>query len=314
MRNLRFHNMLSRISLLAAALLLSGCESGSNSNQQPVLTGSQPVDVATPPGPVETLQSEPGGRTIPQGELKINISTTGVAITANAVSQQTILYRLATQAGFEITEASVPWEVVTLTIEAENLHAALVELLKQYPYQIIYEYDTDRQADTLARVVIGDLPAGQAWVQPAPPADTGMTPDIPDYGMLQSPTEASLSAEDREYLAQLMDPSPEVREDAAGSIEPTGIVLDHLAIVVTSDPSPEVRIAAAGTLEDSKDPRALEAMILALQDENPEVLVEVIDALVSMENRLAIPYLQPFLEHPDEDVRDTAENALDQLN
>ena len=197
------------------------------------------------------------------------------------------------------------------TIRAVNLHTALVELLKQHPYQIIYEYDTDRQADTLARVVVGDLSAGQEWVQPAP--ETGTTPDIPDYGMLQSATEASLTAEDREYLAQLMDPSPEVRAEAAESIEPTGIALDHLASIVTSDPSPAVRIAAAETLEDSKDPRALEALIMALQDEHPEVLVEVIDALVYMENRQAIPYLQPFLEHPNEGVRDAAENSIDKL-
>jgi len=309
--------MLSRIpTLVVAALLLAGCESGNQSNQAPASTGAQPSDTTTTPvqptRQAQTVQPEPGGITTPDGEIEINISTSGVTITANAVSQQTILYRLAAQAGFEITEAGVPWDVVTLTIEADNLHAALVALLKQHPYQIIYEYDTDRQADTLARVVVGDLSAGQEWVQPAP--ETGTTPDIPDYGMLQSATEASLTAEDREYLAQLMDPSPEVRAEAAESIEPTGIALDHLASIVTSDPSPAVRIAAAETLEDSKDPRALEALIMALQDEHPEVLVGVIDALGYMENRLAIPYLQPFLEHPDEDVRDAAEDALYQLD
>jgi hypothetical protein len=290
--------MLSRISLLAAALLLSGCESG-----------SQPADVVVP-----SVEPDRSVETVPAGEVEISISTTGVVITANAVSQQIILYRLAMQAGFEITEAGVPWEPVTLNLEADDLHAALVALLREHPYQIIYEYDTDRQADALTRVVVGELPAGQAWTQPAPAEDSVIPPEIPDYGMTQSATEASLSAEDREYLAQLMDPSPELRAEAADSIEPTGIALDHLASIVTSDPSAEVRIAAAGTLEDSKDPRALEALIMALQDEHPEVLVEVIDALGYMENRLAIPYLQPFLEHPDEDVRDAAESSIDQLN
>jgi hypothetical protein len=303
--------------MTVAALLLAGCESGNQGDQDPAGTGVQPADTAAIPvpaaRPAETLQSKPAGNTVAHEELEIGISDTGVAITANAISQQTILYHLAMQAGFEISEASVPWEVVTLTIETENLHAALVALLKQHPYQIIYEFDTNLEADTLARVVVGDPLAAQEWLQPAPAADTGMTPDIPNYGMIRSATEASLSAEDRAYLTQLMDPSPEVREDAAGSIEPTGIALDHLASVVTTDPSPDVRMAAAGTLEDSKDPRAIDALILALQDENPEVLVEVIDALVYMENRLSIPYLQPFLDHPDEDVRDAAENALDQL-
>jgi hypothetical protein len=308
--------MLSRISLLAAALLLAGCESGSQSTQAPEQTGLQPADTAatpvSPDRPVETLQSEPAGKTVPEGELEIGISDTGVAITANAVSQQTILYHLAMQAGFEITEAGVPWEVVTLAIETGNLHAALVALLKQHPYQIIYEFDTDRQADTLARVVVGEPLAAQEWLQPAP--DTGITPDIPYRSMLPGATEAALSAEDQAYLTQLLDPSAEVREDAAGNIEPVGIALDYLTETIRTDPSPDVRIAAASTLEDSEDPRALEALIMALQDENSAVLETVIDALVYLENRSAVPYLMPFLDHPDEDVRDSAENAMDQFD
>jgi hypothetical protein len=301
--------MLSRISLLAAALLLAGCESGNNGNQPPVPTGAQPADATT--APVEPARPASGGKTVPGGELDIGISDTEVTITANAVSQQTILYQLATQAGFEITEAGVPWEVVTLAIEVADLHAALVALLKQHPYQIIYEFDADRQADTLARVVVGDPLAGREGTQSA--ADTATTADTRGSGMLPGATEATLSAEEQDYLTELLDPSPEVRADAADSIEPVGIALEYLATIVTTDPSAEVRIAAAGTLEDSKDPRALEALIMALQDEHPEVLVEVIDALGYAGNRLTITRLQPFLEHPDEDVRDAAESALDLL-
>lgn len=311
--------MLCRIpSLAVAAVLLAGCESGNQASQTPPMTEAQPASESTAPlAPVrqtDMVRSESGGDALGDGALEIEILDTGVAITANAVSQQTILYTLATQAGFEITYAGVPWEVVTLTIEAENLHAALVELLKQHPYQIIYEFDTNRQADALKRVVVGDLLAGQEWLQPTPAPDTGITPDLPDYRMMHGATEASLSVEDRAYLTQLMDPSPEVREEAAASIEPTGIALDHLASIVTTDPSPEVRTAAAGTLEDSKDPKAFQALIMALQDENPEVLVEVMSALTYIENRRALPYLQPFLDHPDEDVRDAAESSIDSFN
>jgi len=314
-----FYSMLSRIpSLAVAALLLAGCESGNQTNQDPSRTGAQPGSATTTPldpaRPSEMVRSESGGDALGDGALEIEILDTGVAITANAVSQQTILYTLATQAGFDITYAGVPWEVVTLTIEAENLHAALVELLKQHPYQIIYEFDTNRQADTLTRVVVGDPLAGRERIQSAPALDAGVAAGIPDYRMMHGATEASLSAEDRSYLTQLMDPSPEVREEAAASIEPTGIALDHLASIVTTDPSPEVRTAAAVTLEDSKDPKAFEALIMALQDKNPEVLVEVMSALTYIENRRALPYLQPFLDHPDEDVRDAAESSIDSFN
>jgi HEAT repeat protein len=84
-------------------------------------------------------------------------------------------------------------------------------------------------------------------------------------------------------------------------------------MMVTTDPSPEVRMAAALTLGDSDDPKALDALVMALQDEDPRVLEEVIDALAYTGNRSTIPYLQPFLNHPDEDVRDAAESAIDDL-
>ena len=92
--------MLSRISLLAAALLLAGCESGNN--QPPAPTGAQPADATTAPvepaRPAETARPASAGKTVPGGELDIVIQDTGVTITANTVSQQSILYKLAMQA------------------------------------------------------------------------------------------------------------------------------------------------------------------------------------------------------------------------
>ena len=310
--------MLSRISLLAAAMLLAGCESGSQSNQQPAPTGTQPADATTTPVQparlAETTRSQPAGKTVPSGELDIVIQDTGVTITANAVSQQSILYRLATQAGFGITEAGVPWEVVTLAIEADSLHAALVELLKQHPYQIIYEFDNHIQADTLKRVVVGDLPAGRERIQSAPAWDAEDTAGTPDYKMTRGGSFAISSVDEQVYLNLLLDPSPDVREEAAEDIEPTGIALDYLARMVIADPSPEVRMAVALTLGDSEDPTALDALMMALQDDDPRVLEEVIGALGDIGNRSTIPYLQPFLDHPDEDVRDAAESSIDDLN
>jgi len=302
--------MLFRISILAlVALLLAGCESGKHNNPAPAETETAPARAATAPAdtvpPSTAVRSSAGGNALPDGGLDIGISAAGVTIRANQVSQQTILYRLATQAGFDIAETDVPWQDVTLDIETDDLHTALVELLKQYPYQIIYEYDTDRQADTLKRVVVGEP-------QPTPATDAAT--NAIDYYIMPGVTESALSADEQAYLTQLQDPSPEVRKEAANNIEPAGIALDYLAQVVTSDPSPDVRIAAASTLGDSKEPRAVDALIMALQDENPEVLVAVIDALVDTDNRRVIPYLMPFLDNPDEDVRNSAENTLDQLN
>jgi HEAT repeat protein len=80
-----------------------------------------------------------------------------------------------------------------------------------------------------------------------------------------------------------------------------------------TDPSPEVHAAAAHSLTDSEDPRAMDALITALDDQDVSVLVVVIDALGFAGNKSTITRLQPFLEHYDEDLRDTAESAIELL-
>jgi hypothetical protein len=312
------YRILSRILVISAHLLLiAGCESGDDSSQAPSMARAQPgyqaiapLDPARPP---EMVQPGSGDNALPDGALEIEISDNGVAITANEVSEQKILYTLAARTGFEVIDAGVPWKVVTLTIKAGNLHAALVELLKQYPYQIIYEFDANRQGDTLKRVVAGDTIAGREIINSTSAPDVRVTADTRDYAMRPGATESVLSVQDQINLTLLLDPSPEVRERAATNIEPNGIALDYLTTMVTTDPSPVVRMAAALTLEDSDDPKALDALVLALQDNDPRVLEAVIDALGDVGNRSTIPYLQHFLDHPVEDVRDAAESSIDDL-
>ena len=123
-----------------------------------------------------------------------------------------------------------------------------------------------------------------------------------------------LSEEDQILLKQLSDPSPEVREEAAEDIQATGIALDALAKLITTDPSPDVRVAATYSLKESEDPGAVDVLILGLDQEDPEVLEEVIDGLWFIGDRRARPHLRRFLDHPNEDIRDAAEYALDNFN
>jgi len=123
-----------------------------------------------------------------------------------------------------------------------------------------------------------------------------------------------LSEEDQIVLKQLSDPSPEVREDAVDDIEASGAALDPLAKIITTDPSSDVRVAAIYSLKESEDPGAVEVLILGLDQEDPEILMEVIDGLWFIGDRRALPHLRRFLDHPNEDVRDSAEYALENFN
>jgi HEAT repeat protein len=122
---------------------------------------------------------------------------------------------------------------------------------------------------------------------------------------------APLSEEDQILLEQLSDPSPEVREEAADNIEANGAALAPLAKIITTDPSSDVRSSAIYSLQNSEDPGAVDVLILGLDQEDPEILMEVIDGLWFIGDRRALPHLRRFLDHPNEDVRDSAEYALE---
>lgn len=298
--------------MLAVVLVLftSGCDTTDRTDGEASITGRDigreiTVDSNTP---VVTGTAEVDANTLAPGTFEIRLHDGRFTILARDAPALDILNNLAILAGFKVVDTGTPLERVTLTIEGSDIHTALVELLKPHPYQIIYEYVALRGGDTLTRVVAGKLPAIPG-IMPA----TGYLPGVDGSAPLPDAAEPELSVQDQVFLSQLLDPSPEVRAYAAESIEAAGIALDYLARILTTDPSPEVRMAAAFSLESSDDPRALETLVLGLNDADPAVLVEVIDSLGYLDDRHAVPYLQPFLDHPDEGVRDSAKLAIDSL-
>jgi hypothetical protein len=190
----------------------------------------------------------------------------------------------------------------------------------------------------LMPVVVGLLLAGGGCSSDqAPSQDAGEAADVATVPPAQLPSESTtehsavvakplsedaapheivappLSEEDQMLLKQFSDPSPQVRAEAAEDIEATGAALEALGRLVTTDPSPEVREAALYSLKESDDPGAVDALITALDVEDPEVLMEVIEALWFIEDRRALPHLQRMLDHPNEEVREAAEFALENI-
>ena len=188
---------------------------------------------------------------------------------------------------------------------------------------------SSRCCGLLTPVVIGLLLAGggcssdQSPSQDAGETDVNATPPAQitsESAPALAPSEVAarhgyvaepLSEEDLVLLKQLSDPSAEVREEAAEDIQATGIALDALAKLITTDPSPDVRAAAVYSLKESDDPGAVDVLILGLDDKDPEVLEEVIDGLWLLGDPRALPHLRRMVDHPNEDVRDSAEYALE---
>ena len=310
------------ITLAAAiALSLTGCDSTDHTGGEPLVADqgadreiSPPPTLAPPATSTISNTTLANADMLAPGTFDIRLYEGRVTILAKDAQAQDILDDLAILVGFEVLVSGTALERVTLAIDGGEIHAALVELLKPHPYQASYEFDNTRSAYTLTRVMVGH-PSTMPETKPAQPCvpGTGSATINMEGAPLPGADQAPLSAEDQTYLSLLLDPSPEVRADAAESIEATGIALDYLARILTTDPSPEVRMATTYSLENSEDPRAVDTLIMGLDDADPEVLVEVIDSLEFLDNRSAIPYLQPLLDHPDEDVRDAAESAIESL-
>jgi len=307
--------------VLLLALCAAGCDSGSNPSRMPkdIAMDHTPSVSATPSEstPESGAARNDAGRaeSLPHGAFRIEISGSRVLILANAVSEKEILTRLADQAGFQLTDTGAVWKLVTLNIDAANVHSALAQLLQPHRYQIIYEFDNKRQADVLKRVIVnrpGNAKTGRRRDRTAGLSTRVITKHTPAFDN-PAGSESSQGEDQQVYLNQLLDPSAHRRAAAAENIEATGDALDYLTQLLVTDPSPEVRMAAAHTLSESEDPKALDALITALDDQDVSVLVEVIDALGFAGNKATISRLQPFLEHSDEDVRDAAESAIDLL-
>ena len=315
--NLNHPRRLRGITLAAViALHITGCDTTDHAGSKPSMdnSGAEHDITATSTPPAVTAIVATDTETLAPGTFDIRLYEGKVTILAKDAQAQDILDDLAILVGFEVLVSGAPQEQVTLAIEDSDIHTALAELLQPHPYQTIYEFDNTRSAYTLTRVMVGHPPAMPETVaaQPCAPG-TGIATINPEGAPLPGADQALLSAEDQALPYCYQKFLNRICPVAAESIEATGIALDYLARILTTDPSPEVRMATTYSLENSEDPRAVDTLIMGLNDADPEVLVEVIDSLDFLDDRSAIPYLQPLLDHPNEDVRDAAESAIESL-
>jgi hypothetical protein len=287
------------------ATLLLACDSGPGTDQQAAAPTApvEPAAVATPP------VTEPAATPLlPAGKIAMKLSSGKVSIRANQVYELELLKKLATLANFQLLSGDVDWKTVSVDIEAQPLHAALGELLQDYPYEIVYAPDEDTQQEVLSEVVIGKLSAAEITAS----KDTAAA----KKALLKEIEALSKDGQQLAYTQQLQNPDIEIRATAAKKVKPVGDTFNQLTDMLVNDPSPEVRIATTWSLEMSDDqqvPAAIEALAKGLQDEDPAVVVECIRSLDFLGDETTVQYLIPMLTHADEDVRTEAADAIKSL-
>jgi hypothetical protein len=280
--------------------LLTACDSNPGSEQQ----SATPATPVAPPA-----VAEPVARPLtPAGKSAITLASGNVSILANQVYELDLLNELATLANFQLLIGDIDWKIVTVDIQAQPLQTALGELLRDYPYEIVYAPDADTQQEVLSEVVIGKLSAAEITAS----KDTNAA----NKALLKDIEALSADGQQLAYTQQLQNPDTEIRAMAAKKVKPVGDAFNQLTDMLVKDPSPEVRIATTWALEMSDDPQvpaAIEALVKCLQDENPAVVVECINSLDFLGDETTVQYLIPMLTHSDEDVRTTAADAIQSL-
>jgi len=83
--------------------------------------------------------------------------------------------------------------------------------------------------------------------------------------------------------------------------------------LLASDPNADVRATIADRLGEEDSPAAIAALVAALGDPDSEVVLRAIEILEFEAEGWLIPELERLLSHPDPEVREAAEDAIDFL-
>jgi len=251
----------------------------------------------------------------PLGTALVWIQEGRVTLLSNQASLLRILSALQHEArfDFEVGRYVEPEGGVTVALVDASLEDVLRQVLAGVPFTLRFGRKTSGLDPFPELVQLGETETdGDDGSEPRR-YDASVMPGEPSRA--SSAQELREQAEERqrkraELYAQLRDPDPEVREDAATWITPDPEGIEILADLLYSDPDPTVRASAASTLGDSKSPTALEALVGVLDDPDPEVVIEALDAIEWVDDPAAIPYVAALLDHGNAEVREAAEGAI----
>jgi hypothetical protein len=300
------------VGLIGAALVAIGLGCGSQEAPDPAAT-TLTESTSAPDRPIP-----------PHGKAYVEYSDGRVTVRSDGSLQLAVLEQLAAQVGFEIIARRTEARPITLDIERASLIDAIALILDGVSYTLGYEFDEASETRILARVEIGEaLENGAANLAKTAPnnalrirdrvpsaADQSAARARSDRGETISEADAT---EQAELLSKLDSPDPETRADAADWIDLDREAIERMVSMLESDPDVEVRLTIVERLGDAESPAAIAALIVALRDPDSEVVLEAIEILEFEGDEWLIPELKPLLTHPDPEVREAIQDAIEFL-
>jgi len=278
---------------------------------------------AAVPTPTARQQVPAAPELPPLGQARVELSERGVTVLANEAPRLDVLNELARVAGFKLVVGELSeghaGNASVYTVDSP-LGEALIRVLSGIPFRLDFDVDSERGGSVLREVTVGKV-LGQRIARGKSQGDR--TQRAEQRVARRKQLANTLSDEERLKRIQeraawgskeLDNPDPNVRAEAAGAVDiHDSKEFQRLASLLKSDSSPEVRAAAAERIGDSDAASARDLLRDALNDTNAQVVKNAIEQLEFGGDDSLIPDLEPLLQHPDPEVREQAQDAIDFL-
>ncbi len=326
--------LIRQLCLAVLILSLTACDS-STDPESTVLSDSNPP--ATTPEPnnqalstelnqdsTGASESEPEStgslQQLRPGEFLLTTTNSLFELNANQASRKVILDHLTESAKFELVDHTQKDVSLSGHLPYQTIEALLREIVDDVAYRLSYgPVGTDSDVSVkIQRMELGNpvdavtedsssgfLP-GFDVVDQVPVLHLAAVPDEEAFYFGADPDSIDLSS-------RLQHATTEERAQAVSELssDPTGMNAAYR--VFQTDPDPEVRKAVLELVETEDYFLARQMLLMALNDDDPQVISVALNALASGSDFTLVPYLNNLKTHYDAEVRAQAQEMVENL-
>jgi len=306
---------------LVAAGLLLGC-SGADTPAPDAQPGAKGVAETAVVAEPRARRAELPSLALPEpGSVLVSLSEWGVTVRANQASRRMILAELERSAGFRLKFAPGTRLEERVTIDTVDalLEEVLRSLLEGGPYALYFGVAASGDR-VLEQVAVGDFSATDIAAPDLAarvPARSDRARERSSRNVERDPIAQAerlerLERRREENFSRIDDDDPAVRADAVEGLPADDETIPDLADLAANDPDARVRKAALSALGDApqEDTTARGALLGALSDPDPQVVLAALDSIEWIGDTSMVPDITPLLQHPNAEVRDAAETTI----
>jgi hypothetical protein len=262
------------------------------------------------------------------GEVRIGVRDGRVTVECREAPRGLVVERLAREARFELFGA-LDAKPLTLDVQHQPIESLVAMLLADLPYRAQWRFDERSRSHELARLEVGEIPAGG---EAAAAAEKSKRRDMADALRQQMRVlrEKAGAGEDQkaeiaarrdeqvrseaDLIEQLRSSNPEMRLEAVEGLDPEWPTLAVLVDVLKTDADPRVRQRAVQQVGEAEGYMACAALLDALKDPEPVVVLQALESLEFTCDSTVLPIVaQRCVEATDPLVQQRCAEAVEFL-